>query len=463
LQHESSNDNDNEWIAQPQNIDEALLCFYNGTRTEERPLFDCSEESHQDYDWLLDGELDTTYVAARPQLQPHAVDPLQLTLENLSLEEDLQLQLELQLEADQQLELQHQPPPRARSTMSRLFKNSNLAKLLPLTVTQQTNKTPLHKFVRTSQLLMLQELERQPILALEEEHSLLSSDDTVPFVIQCHVGYDTNEIEITPTPSSPFTLYSQDNDHTLPLSFYQKNYDPIEHVLQSMPHWRSNKSTATVDDFITKLLSLADECQSTINAELNCLIISKQSEISQGIQQLHSIDREIGSSILHWNQARHFVDSARKQAFLQESLILIQNSLLRADYQIFLKIIDQCSDIVALEQQLSALVLHNDNDANMITASEHWKPHSFLDYQRYLSMANDLKALALDDGGLHALKCFAQLRQRSSIVLTTRVGTLLHRELERVLTLSCREQRFSNVQYSTLLQVRVNQPRRSNT
>ena len=67
-----------------------------------------------------------------------------------------------------------------RQQQPKLFINTNLVKLLPLT-DAETHKTPFHKFARTSQLHMLQELERlqetlgNRTVALEEESSLLSS------------------------------------------------------------------------------------------------------------------------------------------------------------------------------------------------------------------------------------------------------------------------------------------------
>jgi len=284
---------------------------------------------------------------------------------------------------------------------------------------------------------MLQELEQQnPIMALEEEHSLLSSD--VPLVIQYH--NEPLDDCIQPIPSTNFDLNSAED---LPSHFYNHNYDPIGHVLQSMPHWCSEKSA--VDEYITQLLSQADECQATINVQLNSLIVQNRPDIQKGIQQLYNIDREVSSAILYWNQARHFVDSARRQAFLQESLTLIQNSRMRSNYQKILKTIEQCSNITALEKELNTIL----DD----TTTDHWTPHSFDDYQRFMKMAMDLKTSAND--GLGELKCFSQLKQRSSAVLTTVVGTLLHRELEHVLVLSCREKGFSNSQYSTLLQVHL--------
>ena len=412
-----------DWIAQPQNIDEAMFCFYNGTRNE-CPYGMLEEESQeQEYDWLLDGGWEENHLAQRP-----IIDPLQISLQKMSLEDE-----KLSLEDDQHSVESEKHPKQRATTGSKLFRNANLAKLLPLTT---TGNNSLHKFCRTSQLLMLQELEQQnPIMALGEEHSLLSTD--VPLVIQYH-NEPLDEC-IQPIPLTNFDLNSAED---LPSHFYHQNYDPIGHVLQTMPHWSSDKKT--VDEYITQLLSQADECQATINVQLNSLIVENRPDIQKGIQQLYNIDREVSSAILYWNQARHFVDSARRQAFLQESLTLIQNSRIRSHYQKVLKTLEQCSNITALEKELHTIL----DD----TTRDQWTPHSFDDYQRFMKMAMDLKVSAND--GLGELKCFSQMKQRSSAVLTTVVGTLLHRELERVLVLSCREKGFSNSQYSTLLQVR---------
>jgi hypothetical protein len=468
-----------DWIVQPQNIDEVLLCFYNGkssSTTQQQPPVSIDwmeEELNLGYDWILDGECDIAPAAEdgkqqQPTVASHSSaaaattnsSSMQLTLDRLSLEEEDE-------EDAQQLDsstpsLRHQQ--RREQEKPRLFINSHLVKLLPLTDTE-TNKTPLHKFARTSQLLMIQELERRQksLGALEEENSLLShssnDNSAIPRIIQCFPDTeDDDDHSITPSP--PFTLNS---DQTLPLHFYHQGYDPVAHLLQSMPRGRSSKkcTVATADNFITQLLSRADEYQTTIKAELNSLIGSRKADIQQGIQQLQNIDREIGASLLHWNQARYYVDSARRQTFLQESLTLIQNSLLRTKYKQLLKALDECNDIIALEKQLNSLISLYTSDDTAVTNTTNsfnaqWKPHSVEDYQKFLSMENDLKARAFSSiNGLGTLQCFSKLRQRTSTILTTTVGTLLFKELSRILSTTCQTNELSNSQYSTLLQVSI--------
>lgn len=465
-----------DWIVQPQNIDEVLLCLYNGktsSTTQQQPVaIDwMGEELNLGYDWILDGECDIAAAAEDGKQQPtvgnHSAvaaaatttttnsSGMQLTLDHLSLEEEEEEEDAQQPDSSTPSLVQQ----RRQQEKPRLFVNSHLVKLLPLTDTE-TNKTPLHKFARTSHLLMIQELERRQksLGALEEEHSLLSHscDNTaIPRIIQCFPDTDDDDHSIAP--SSPFTLTS---DQTLPLHFYHQGYDPVGHLLQSMPKGRSSKTctVTTADNFITQLLSRADEYQTTIKAELNSLIGSRKADIQQGIQQLQSIDREIGASLLHWNQARYYVDSARRQTFLQESLTLIQNSILRTKYKQLLKILDECNDIRVLEQELNSLIslYTSDDTIGNTTNSFHaqWKPHSVEDYQKFLSMENDLKARAFSsDNGLDALRCFSKLRQRTSTILTTTVGTLLFKELNRVLSITCQTNELSNSHYSTLLQV----------
>ena len=458
-----------DWIVHPQNIDEVMFCFYNGTTdcaTHWQPSEFCkSMEDQQEYDWLLDGEwederaqLDCHSLHGPPPSANWNIAAMNLALENLSIEDDPQ-----QLEGSMPSLVEQQLVKRQcqqRQQQPKLFINSNLVKLLPLTDTE-TNKTPLHKFARTSQLHMLQELERLQetlggLVALEEESSLLSShsndDKAIPRIIQCFPNTNDEDHDyVTATPSSLFTL---NLDETLPLHFYYPGYDPVGHLLQSLPRLTSKKRcfVATADNFITQILSHADECQTMVKAELNSLISSRKTDIQQGIQQLQTIDREIGTCLLYWNQARHYIDSARRQAFLQESLTLIQNSILRTKYKNFLNVLKEYKDVITLEQQLISLVALCD-DRNK-TVHPQWKPHSLEEYLKFLSMAKELKARVFHtDYGISSLQCLAPMRCRVPQILTTSIGTLLFDELNHVLSISCQTNQFPNEQYSTLLQV----------
>jgi hypothetical protein len=455
------NGRNDDWIVHPQNIDEVMHCFYNGTTgcaTHWQPSeFSKSMDEQQEYDWLLDGEwedegaqLDSHSLHGPPPSANWNSAAMNLALEKLSIEDDPQ-----QLESSMPSLVEQQLVKRQfqqRRQQPKLFINSNLVKLLPLTDTE-TNKTPLHKFARTSQLHLLQELER---LALEEESSLLtihSNDDmAIPRIIQCFPNTDDEDHDlVTATPSSPFTLNSDD---TLPLHFYYPGYDPVRHLLQSLPRLTSKKRcfVATADNFITQRLSHADECQTMVKADLNSLISSRKTDIQQGIQQLQTIDREIGTCLLYWNQARHYIDSARRQAFLQESLTLIQNSILRMKYKNFLNVLKECKDVITLEQQLVSLVALR-NGMNK-TVNPQWKPHSLEEYLKFLSMAKELEARMFpSDYGISSLQCLAPMRCRVSQILTTYIGTLLFDELNHVLSIACQTNQFPNKQYSTLLQV----------